>query len=456
MSYELLGLVAIIAIIVVAMITKRTTPALLTGVILMSIFVGKKNFASTFLDSAYSQGANSDLFYVILLCTFLLIFINMLTATQASTIFCELLAKKAKNARSTMIWTWIVSIALFIDESMKVAVLGTLTPLYDKNKIPRASLAYIAASMSGPLSTMIPITWWAVYCQGVFGGFDELKSMGTPLQIYLQSMPFMFYAIAALLVVTLFVFGVLPPIGAMKKVYIRAEETGELYNEAGKALNSVETAIENGKELDRKGFRLAVFIVAIIAVTAGVIITGDLVTVMAIVDFVLVLVALITKLCPLEETFSVAGSSMETVASLGVLMFCAFMFKDLITQIGFPEYIGAIAGPVLSGSVFPVVAFILCSLLTFGTGSNLGIATVFATIAVPVGISVGAAPALIVAAVVSGASFGAHACFYTDYTVTCSYMTKIDNMEHCLTQLPYCLIAAGLACIGFLVAGFVM
>ena len=33
--------------------------------------------------------------------------------------------------------------------------------------------------------------------------------------------------------------------------------------------------------------------------------------------------------------------------------------------------------------------------------------------------------------------------------------TGIENMDHALTQIPYALIGAGLAIIGYLIAGFV-
>ena len=68
--------------------------------------------------------------------------------------------------------------------------------------------------------------------------------------------------------------------------------------------------------------------------------------------------------------------------------------------------------------------------------------------------SVGGNMPMVLSAVISGAAFGAHACFYCDVTIFTSGMTKIDNMEHATTQLPYCLIGAGVTTLLYLVAGF--
>ena len=52
-------------------------------------------------------------------------------------------------------------------------------------------------------------------------------------------------------------------------------------------------------------------------------------------------------------------------------------------------------------------------------------------------------------------TFCSHACFYSDATVITSSSCGIENMEHVYSQLPYTMIAAGIASILFLIAGFI-
>jgi len=59
-----------------------------------------------------------------------------------------------------------------------------------------------------------------------------------------------------------------------------------------------------------------------------------------------------------------------------------------------------------------------------------------------------------VAATVAAGTMGQHCCFYSDGTILVSASTGCDNIRHALTQLPYAMIAASMACAAFLVAGF--
>ena len=56
-------------------------------------------------------------------------------------------------------------------------------------------------------------------------------------------------------------------------------------------------------------------------------------------------------------------------------------------------------------------------------------------------------------AIVSGATLGSHACFYSDATVLTSSCCKIENMDHALSQIPYALCASGISALGYLVCG---
>ena len=141
---------------------------------------------------------------------------------------------------------------------------------------------------------------------------------------------------------------------------------------------------------------------------------------------------------------------------MALISFFIYFFKDIMTTLGLSEYVIDVFGPLLSAHMFPVITFIACCLLTFCSGSTWGVTVVYATIAVPMSVAIGADPILVLAAILSGEAFGAHICFYCDYTVYASACAKINNMEHAFTQIPYGLIGGGIAAIGFLVAGIVM
>jgi Na+/H+ antiporter NhaC len=76
-------------------------------------------------------------------------------------------------------------------------------------------------------------------------------------------------------------------------------------------------------------------------------------------------------------------------------------------------------------------------------------------IAVPMATTLGLPVPLLLGAAVSGAIFGDHASPISDTTVVASMAAATDHIDHVRTQLPYALLAAGIAATGFLIVGVI-
>jgi Na+/H+ antiporter NhaC len=74
-------------------------------------------------------------------------------------------------------------------------------------------------------------------------------------------------------------------------------------------------------------------------------------------------------------------------------------------------------------------------------------------IAVPAAEALGLPLAPFVAASLAGGVFGDHASPISDTTIISSMAAATDHIDHVRTQLPYALIAGGLAVVGFAVVG---
>ena len=69
-------------------------------------------------------------------------------------------------------------------------------------------------------------------------------------------------------------------------------------------------------------------------------------------------------------------------------------------------------------------------------------------IAIPIALTLGIPAPLMLGAAISGAIFGDHASPISDTTVLASMASATDHIEHVRTQLPYALLAAGIAAAG--------
>ncbi|HZK01551.1 MAG TPA: hypothetical protein VFC96_01690 [Anaerovoracaceae bacterium] len=246
MDLGALGLIPVALLLIIAIITKKTASSMIIAIAVACVLMGGADFLNVFIDSLYEVAMDEDTAWIFFVMAFIGILVGLLNQTGASPCFIKILEKRVHSARSLYFWSWVMIVALFIDDMIRTPVLGQLSPLYDKYKIPRASLAYLADATGTTFATLIPISSWAVFYQGVFGGFDSLEKYGSPFELYIRSMPFLFYSVVGTIIVLLFTMGIMPKLGAMKKTYQIAKETGVLYTERSKRYN--EDAIRDGDD----------------------------------------------------------------------------------------------------------------------------------------------------------------------------------------------------------------
>jgi Na+/H+ antiporter NhaC len=109
---------------------------------------------------------------------------------------------------------------------------------------------------------------------------------------------------------------------------------------------------------------------------------------------------------------------------------------------------------MLSADSLPVAIFLTMGLVSFLTGSNWGVFVIILPIVVSLGQSLNADMTLLIGATLSASTFGSHACFYSDATVLTAQATGCTPLQHAVTQLPYALIAAAVAALGYVVMGY--
>ncbi|MDX1517342.1 MAG: Na+/H+ antiporter NhaC family protein, partial [Woeseiaceae bacterium] len=112
----------------------------------------------------------------------------------------------------------------------------------------------------------------------------------------------------------------------------------------------------------------------------------------------------------------------------------------------------AVSGNVPAVLLAPLV-FMVSAFIAFSVGSSWGTFAIMIPIAIPIAATLGLPAPLLLAAAISGAIFGDHASPISDTTVLASMASATDHIDHVRTQLPYALVAAALAAIGFLLLG---
>ena len=465
MDYGVWTLVPVLLVIVFALKTKRTLESLIFGTMLTYVITNAAllpvegvdalgHIPSDWMDAFFRVATDYSHQWVFLVCALFGSLITLLGASHGTLGFTKILGRLCRGPKSTMLFTWIMGILIFVDDYLNIMTLSTcMKKLTDQRKVPREALSYIIDSTGAPVCAILPFSTWAIFFSGLFFAQPGVADLGygSAMETFYHVIPFTFYAIAAVIIVPLFIMGFVPKIGRMRTAYRRLRETGKVYSPESAALNEEDDESEFQSQGNIIDFVLPVGVLIALAIFSGELF---LAVVAAIgVCFILYIPRgkmSFTKFCDL----SMHGfcNMIPTVA----IIFFAFVMQEAMSDIGIANYIITLMQPYINAVIFPLVTFLVVALLNFSTGSVWGIPAIVAPILLPLAQSVDANLVLVMGAIVSGATLGSHACFYSDATVLTSSCCKMENMDHALSQIPYALCATGISAVGYLACGMLM
>lgn len=451
MSYGLIATLIVLVIVIGAITTKKCEAFLIAGSMVGALVLWKQNFLSEWVSTL--EGVISDEAYVILICGLFGSLVALLTASKGSFGFTKIVTKICNTERKTLFTTFLLGILIFVDDYLNVLSIGTaMKGSYDKKKVPREALAYLLDSTGAPVCVLIPFSSWAAYFGAIFLQQDCVKSLagGSLMKTYLMAVPYCVYPIVALIIVFLFCMGWFPKLGGMKKAYDRVSTTGKTYSDVSRKYN---IGSEYGEE---EGRSVWFFIIPLAILVSIAVVTGDLVIAAIIAILVCMVLYIGAKIMTFSEFWDTFVKGFADMLPIIILLISALTFQKIASEMEMTEFFVDLCKPIMSGAVFPMIAFIIVGLLAFMIANAWGVCTLVAPVLLPLGASVGADIVLVMAAILSGCAFGNHACFYCDTTVLASNGAGIDNLEHAGSQLPYVLIGAAVSIVGFLILGVVM
>ena len=456
MEYGILTLLPILVVVVLALVTRRTLEPLIAGSLVAYIIISGWHFPTSWADAFFNVASNREYQWVFMVCALFGSLIALLGASHGTMGFSKWLRKLCRGPRSTLIVTWIMGVLIFVDDYLIIMTVSTsMQRLSDHHKVPREALTYIIDSTGAPVCALLPFSTWAVFFAAMFyaeAGVPEL-GYGSPIDTFIHVIPFIFYAIFAVLMVPLFSLGIAPKLGYMKKAYDRVKTTGMTYSEASRELNLEE---DEDDPADLVQGHARDFLLPIGVLIGLSVFTGDI--------FLAVLGAIATcfllyiprKKMSLTRFCDLAMHGFCNLIPTVAVIFFAFVMQEAMMDIDIAGYVIHGILPIMSAPLFPAITFLLVAALNFSTGSVWGIPAIVAPIIMPLCFELGANPLLTMGAIISGAVLGSHACFYSSATVLTSSCCKIQNMDHALSQLPYAILTAVLSVISYLICGFVM
>ncbi len=363
--------------------------------------------------------------------------------------------------RSARVLAFLTGVVIFIESNITVLVAGAVArPLFDRHRRSREMLAYLIDATSAAVCVLIPLNAWGAYVLALLGeqGVDD------PLGVFVASIPLNLYALAAVALAG-FVAVTGWRLGPMARAERRAE-AGVLHDEgATPAVDEGALVPEPTTNIPPRPLNMLLPLGAMVGmmplalwITGG----GDLragsgstsvlwaVLTGLVVVWGLLLVQRALSVDELTKTGLRGGGGMLGIA---LVLLLALALGGVAREMGAGLYVAQLAaGTVPPAGLLPLV-FATGAFIAFATGTSWGTFAIMIPLAVPAAAALGLPAAPFLAAALSGGIFGDHASPISDTTVVSSLAAATDHIAHVRTQLPYALLAGGVAAIGFALVG---
>lgn len=366
-----------------------------------------------------------------------------------------------QNGFRAQVLAWATGLVIFVESSITLLVAGTVSrPLFDRYKVSREKLAYLIDATSAPVCVMIPLNAWGAFIISLVAS----TGIENPLQVFIAAVPLNLYAIIAILLAGLVIWKNIN-IGPMKRAEARTQGGDILWPGAVPLVDvSAEHEIDDDAHIPSAWLMVLPILTMVAMMPVSLYITGDgniingsgstaVLWSVCMAIAVAWIMTLQKGYCSVAELMQVFMKGAGDLLPIGIILLLALALGDVAQELGTGTYVAnAVRGNLHPVLLAPMI-FLVSAFIAFSVGSSWGTFAIMIPIAMPIAVTLGLSPSLMLAAAISGAIFGDHASPISDTTVLASMASASDHIEHVRTQLPYALLAAGIATVGFLLIG---
>lgn len=368
---------------------------------------------------------------------------------------------------------WIVGLLVFVESNITSLVVGSVSrPLFDRLRLPREKLAFYCDATSAPVCMSVPLNGWGAYVLGLLAAQGlEAHSVG----LLARAIPWNFFALAAIAFA-----GILAwtgwGFGPMRQAERRASERGELVRPGGTPLVSEDvTEIEPEDEGRGRALDLVLPVTVMVGmILIGLWVTGDgnlmqgsgSTAVLWAVGAAVAAAALLYRLPrPLGSGRPILSISRSTelvlkgsagLVPVTALIVLAFALGTVSRELEMGAYVATLLPAGALPWWLPAAVFATGGGISFTLGSSWTTFAILIPVAMPLVTPGTAAAPLLLGAVLAGGIFGDYSSPLSDTSIISSMAAASDHVDHVNTQLPYALCLAGLAGIGYLLAGAIV
>lgn len=317
---------------------------------------------------------NEDFIWILLIQVFIGIMIAFFMKAGVVKAFAEMIAGKVKSPRSVKLATWFIGL-FTIDDYMSPLLRGVvMRPLTDEMRVPREKLAFILDSTCASVCTLMPFMAWGAYVAGLvadLGGPVTSNEQG--VSVYINAIPFNFYAILMVLITLLSALEIFPDFGPMRKAEQRARTTGKLLRDGAVPMMGTELEeLQKGNDSDVKPNVMLDFLVPIMILVATAIWTYIAKGGVKILECFIITVIYMAIELSIRKVFksvtdlvNTAVQGMKSVMSATLILALAYCINTITKSMGAADFLLGVCESWMTPALFLSVAFIAGAVISF-------------------------------------------------------------------------------------------
>ncbi|MBP1949964.1 Na+/H+ antiporter NhaC family protein [Virgibacillus litoralis] len=473
-----LSVIPPISAIIFAIWTKQVIPSLLIGLWIGSFILTQSFFGSFFKTVDYITGVltTSGNIHVVL---FLYIFSGLVALIQVSggiQAFAKFVGKYIDSSQKTFAALWALLPVTFVDCGFRVVATGAIIkPLAEKYNIAKERLAYMLNNSSSPVILLIPIaTTFVGYIIGVVqNGMDTTGIEGSAFSFYLQSLPYQFFSFFSILIALTTIMPKLN-LGPMKElIRNHSSKKADLQTEFAEDMshqhkaetskdqtgNAMKGNMEHNHDMDQepslkpKLINLLIPLLTLIPLSFFLMIGSEESSKAMLVALILTLIVtfllyLVQGLKLAEQVDNFIKGGNKLIVTIGILI-VAWPISTVSQDLGLTTLIENTLSNTISATFVPVITFVVTAAVSYFIGSSWGSWALMMPVAFTLAVATGSSIPIIVAAVLSGGTFGDVTSPVSGMTAMSAGIAEADHMKYVKAMSPYNLGAGVLAASAF-------
>lgn len=449
-------LVPMAGLFIYALVTKDVMQSLLMGTFSMYILWYKLGSITAFFNDCkvvLADEENIEMYMSFFLCGGLIIAMKRSGATKA---FTEFVTNKFGQSEKMILTTsGIYAGIMSIDDYVSAFTAGAaFSPLIDKIKKPRLALAYVIRTLSICVSAMLPVGAWGYFIIFQIADAKNIANKAAATDLFMKSVPFMFYAIIACIVALLFAFGLLPKLGHMKKAYEMSDQGKQL----GELTDGSEQEENDFDESDPKKQHISIWnlLIPMITIAIALIATGlNCFLAFGITLIVTAVLYILQGIMTISEYVQCVVDGFIDMVDMVIILMIGYTMQEVMYTMGMERFVQNVCNMIPIISLIPFVLFVFFSFTEFLYSLNYTLYQIALPVMIVVLTRLGANVPLCIGAIISAGLFGANACVVSDLGIVSARASRVTIYDQYESSLPYVFISGAISAIFYLIAGFI-